>query len=104
MKPGKHGTVNKDDEYSWSNKSLERELAIGVLDQAIEDFLHAKKLDIRHKIDAYHWFMADDTDHSGRLWLFSFTAICEQLDLEPDSVRKRLFKQAMNPIKQCLDK
>ena len=97
-------TQNSHSASSCSNESLERDLAIGVLDQAIEDFLHAKKLDIRHKTDAYHWFMADDIDHSGKLWLFSFTAICEQLDIDPDSVRKRLFKQAMNPVKKVESK
>lgn len=48
--------------------------------------------------EAERWIMADDTD-----WLFSFTNICEHLDLDPHYLRKRLLRWKNKRLSRQVD-
>lgn len=67
-----------------------RALWAGVLEQAIRDWREPEKLS-NHQTDyavrslALHWFFSD------RQTIGSFRFVCEVLDLDCDSVRRRIF-------------
>ncbi len=93
---------------------LEEDLMVAVLEQAKDDLLHTKRgspgkrgklsPSVRLRMEAYDWFMVDAVDHNKRLWPFSFTSICEYLDIDPDRFRREVFKQAMNPPQKVIVK
>jgi hypothetical protein len=63
----------------------EKELMLSVLEEA-KNNLTNKKQSIRD--DAYRWFTEQPTD-----WFFSFHSLCEQLDVDPGTVRRQIFKR-----------
>lgn len=73
-------------EHETGQASLnpEKELMLHVLKEA-KDNLTNKKRSVRE--NAYKWFLEKDTT-----WFFSFRSICEQMDVEPDSARRQIFK------------
>jgi len=92
----------------WSRTravSPERELALAVLEQAINDLItHRFARRRRHQRaywEAYQWMVADDHD-----WPFSFINLCASLRLEAQPIRRRLL-DGTNPgdmprsIAQC---
>jgi hypothetical protein len=76
----------------WSarvERSGEQLLALAVLEQAVEDlgrFRDARRADQQRLFDqTYRWLTSND-----RSWPYSFTSICETLELAPDPIRSRL--------------
>jgi hypothetical protein len=76
----------------WSRtveRSGEQLLALAVLEQAVEDLGRcrgARRADQRRIFDqTYHWLTSND-----RSWPYSFTSICELLELPPGRIRSRL--------------
>jgi predicted Ser/Thr protein kinase len=71
----------------------EKELMLAVLEDAISSFqryLVARNEGERKQFqDAQEWILGKDED-----WLFSFDAICEALDLDPDYLRRGLMAWA----------
>jgi hypothetical protein len=76
----------------WSanvERSGEQLLALAVLEQAVEDLGRcrgARRPDQQRLFDqTYRWLTSND-----RSWPYSFTSICELLELAPDPIRSRL--------------
>jgi predicted Ser/Thr protein kinase len=71
----------------------EKELMLAVLEDAISSFqryLIARNEGERKQFqEAQEWILGKDED-----WLFSFDAICEALDLDPDYLRRGLMAWA----------
>lgn len=65
----------------------EKELMIYMILQAIEDLKGADKGKFREETLA--WFTTHDEKH----WFLSFENICEQLDIDVDTVRRRILAQ-----------
>jgi len=72
-------------ETGQASLSPERELMLHVLKEA-KDNLTAKKQSLRE--DAYRWFAEKDST-----WFFSFRSICEQMDVDPGSTRRKIFRR-----------
>jgi len=70
-------------------RSGEQLLALAVLEQAVEDlgrYRRARRADQQRIFDqTYRWLTSND-----RSWPYSFTSICELLELPPDPIRSRL--------------
>lgn len=65
----------------------ERELMVAVISQAKDDLYGADRG--RFEKDALAWFTeAKSLDRAGRPWLYSFESICEQLDLDVETIRR----------------
>ncbi len=71
----------------------ENGLALAILQQAIDDLRNhrrASKPEFRRiYAKAYRWVTSED-----RSWLYSFTSICELLDVEPEMMRSRLLSDS----------
>ena len=63
----------------------EKDLMIAVLADAIEDYKKYLAADSPRFRQAQDWLFVDDADR-----LFSFTSICEILDLSPTRIRRQL--------------
>jgi hypothetical protein len=78
---------------SWTGA---RRLLLGVLEDAIANwcrYRHASSTRGKRQFrEACDWLWSDD-----RSWLYSFTSICEHLDLDPDYVRARLTQHRPRP-------
>jgi len=72
-------------ETGQASLSPEGELMLSVLKEA-KDNLTAKKQSLRE--DAYRWFVEKDST-----WFFSFRSICEQMDVDPGSTRRKIFRR-----------
>jgi hypothetical protein len=76
----------------------QRRLMIAVLEDAIECFQkYVEAKDVRGRQlgdEAEEWFLTDDPN-----WLFSFSNVCEALDLNPAFLREGLFAwKAKQPV------
>jgi hypothetical protein len=71
------------------SKGTQRELAGGVLKQAIQDLqrFHGATTGVERELyrDAYSWVMSDDCT-----WPFSFLNVCRLLNQGPDELREAL--------------
>jgi hypothetical protein len=80
-----------DFEESFKNRLPEPEkaLMLAVLKSALEDFQDSiderNCIEKQRFLDAEEWILNTDND-----WAFSFENICEALQLEPSSIRRRL--------------
>lgn len=71
----------------------EKILMLKVARCAVDDYQHPKgTLRKRQRLrrEALRWFLVDEVDDEGTRWPFSFTAICEVFDLDPQAIRDRL--------------
>ena len=66
--------------FGGPGESPEKDLMVAIVTQAKLDLFRPNK---RRSEMALTWFLT-----SGRSWLLSFESICEQLDLDPDIVRR----------------
>jgi len=69
----------------------EKELLLHILEQAKDDLAVKRPRTTkqkREKEEAYRWFKQRHSD-----WFFSFYSICEELDVDPDRMRRLIFKQ-----------
>ena len=77
----------------YISETSQRELASGVLKQAVQDLrrLHGATSAIERELylDAYSWLTSDDCS-----WPFSFLNVCQLLNLTPDIVRQELVADA----------
>src|SRR5229473_2998446 len=73
----------------YISETSQRELASGVLKQAVQDLrrFHGATSAIKRELylDAYSWLTSDDCS-----WPFSFLNVCQLLNLTPDIVRQEL--------------
>ena len=76
----------------------ERGLMVAMIEQAKNDFYGAN--DGRFVKDALTWLTAKDPDpvKEGRGWLYSFESICEQLDLDAETIRKGILNRYKGDI------
>jgi len=83
--------MNLADDYQ--SETSQRELASGVLKQAVQDLrrFHGATSAIERELylDAYSWLTSDDCS-----WPFSFLNVCQLLNLTPDIVRQELVADA----------
>ncbi len=71
----------------------EHDLLVKMLKQAVEDYKNPRgnlKKRERLRAEAKEWFAHDTIDDFGDPWPFSFTNVCEALNLDPQAVRDRL--------------
>ncbi len=77
----------------YISETSQRELASGVLKQAVQDLrrFHGATSAIERELylDAYSWLTSDDCS-----WPFSFLNVCQLLNLTPDIVRQELVADA----------
>ncbi len=77
----------------YISETSQRELASGVLKQAVQDLrrFHGATSAIERELylDAYSWLTSDDSS-----WPFSFLNVCQLLNLTPDIVRQELVADA----------
>jgi hypothetical protein len=77
----------------YISETSQRELASGVLKQAVQDLrrFHGATSAIERELylDAYSWLTSDDCS-----WPFSFLNVCQLLNLTPDIVRRELVADA----------
>ncbi len=77
----------------YISETSQRELASGVLKQAVQDLrrFHGATSAIKRELylDAYSWLTSDDCS-----WPFSFLNVCQLLNLTPDIVRQELVADA----------
>jgi hypothetical protein len=77
----------------YISETSQRELASGVLKQAVQDLrrFHGTTSAIERELylDAYSWLTSDDCS-----WPFSFLNVCQLLNLTPDIVRQELVADA----------
>jgi len=76
----------------WSHSTYippERELALAVMERAIDDLAQSRfaktRRGQREYWDAYDWVAAED-----REWPFSFVNLCDALGLDVESTRRRI--------------
>jgi len=84
-----HYTV--EHETGQASLNPEKELLLFVLKQAKDDLAVKRPRTIkqkREKEDAYRWFKQQHSD-----WFFSFHSLCEQLDMDPGTVRRGIFRR-----------
>ena len=86
----------------WSHSTFispERELALAVMEQAIEELASKRfartRRDQRAFWQAYDWVAAED-----REWPFSFVNLCEAFALDVESTRRRVLDATM-PSNAC---
>jgi hypothetical protein len=86
----------------WSHSTYippERELALAVMEQAIDDLAHNRFAKARRGQraywDAYDWVAAED-----REWPFSFLNLCDALGLHVESTRRRVLDTTL-PSNVC---
>lgn len=70
----------------------ERDLMVHVIEQAKNDLYGANNG--RFVKDALTWLTKRDSDpvKAGRGWMYSFESICEQLDLDADTIRRGILE------------
>ena len=77
----------------YISETSQRELASGVLKQAVQDLrrFHGATSAIERELylDAYRWVISDDCS-----WPFSFLTVCQLLNLAPESLRQELLTDA----------
>ena len=76
-----HHTVER--ETGRASLNPEKELMLSVIQEA-KDNLTNKKRNIRE--DAHAWFMEGKSN-----WYFSFYSICEELDIDYKTMRRKIF-------------
>jgi hypothetical protein len=79
--------MNAADNYQF--ETSRRDLAAGILEQATLDLrpFHGATSGLEREfyLDAYRWVMSDDCS-----WPFSFSNVCQLLDLIPETVREEV--------------
>ena len=79
--------MNAADNYQF--ETSRRDLAAGILEQATLDLRRfhgaTSGLEREFYLDAYRWVMSDDCS-----WPFSFSNVCQLLDLIPETVREEV--------------
>jgi hypothetical protein len=79
--------MNAADNYQF--ETSRRDLAAGILEQATLDLRRfhgaTSGLEREFYLDAYRWGMSDDCS-----WPFSFSNVCQLLDLIPETVREEV--------------
>lgn len=71
----------------------EHDLLVKMLKQAVEDYKNPRgniRKRKRLREEAREWFAHDSVDEFGDPWPFSFTNVCEALNLDPQAIRDRL--------------
>lgn len=72
-------------------RAPERDLALAMLEDAVmcfQKYLKSTREKERHIFtETEEWFLSDDRD-----WVFSFTNLCDFLGLDPEFLRKGLFR------------
>ena len=74
--------------FGGPSTSPERELMVRMIEQAKDDLMGAEGG--KHVKDALEWFNTPSPTpcRGDRPWLYSFHSICEQLDLDIDTIRR----------------
>ena len=79
--------MNAADDYQF--ETSRKDLAAGILKQAGLDLrrFHDATSEIEREfyLDAYRWLISDDCS-----WPFSFSNVCQLLDLSPETVREEV--------------
>ena len=79
--------MNAADDYQF--ETSRKDLAAGILKQAGLDLrrFHGGTSEIEREfyLDAYRWVISDDCS-----WPFSFSNVCQLLDLSPETVREEV--------------
>jgi hypothetical protein len=79
--------MNAADNYQF--ETSRRDLAAGILEQATLDLrrFHGAPSGLEREfyLDAYRWVISDDCS-----WPFSFSNVCQLLDLIPETVREEV--------------
>ena len=79
--------MNAADDYQF--ETSRRDLAAGILEQARLDLRRfhgaTSGLEREFYLDAYRWVISDDSS-----WPFSFSNVCQLLDLTPETVREEV--------------
>jgi hypothetical protein len=79
--------MNAADDYQF--ETSRKDLAAGILKQAGVDLrrFHDATSEIEREfyLDAYRWVISDDCS-----WPFSFSNVCQLLDLSPETVREEV--------------
>jgi hypothetical protein len=79
--------MNAADNYQF--ETSRRDLAAGILEQATLDLrrFHGATSAVEREfyLDAYRWVISDDCS-----WPFSFSNVCQLLDLIPETVREEV--------------
>ncbi len=71
----------------------EHDLLVKMLRQAVEDYKNPRgnfKKRERLREESREWFIYDTKDEFDDPWPFSFTNVCEALNLDPQAIRDRL--------------
>ena len=80
--------------FGGPGESPEKDLMVVIVTQAKLDLFHPNK---RRSEMALTWFLETNVKLGDRPWLFSFQNICEQLDLDPDIMRRGIFRHRKGP-------
>ena len=80
--------------FGGPGESPEKDLMVAIVTQAKLDLFHPNK---RRSEMALVWFLETNVKLGDRPWLFSFQNICEQLDLDPDIVRRGILRARRVP-------
>ena len=81
--------------FGGPGESPEKNLMVAIVTRAKLDLFHSNK---QRSEMALTWFLSKDVkDLHGRPWLLSFESICNQLDSDPDIVRRAILKQSKSP-------
>ena len=75
--------------FGGPGESPEKDLMVAMVTQAKLDLFHPNK---RRSEMALTWFLTSDPS-----WLLSFESICEQLDLDPDVIRRGILQRHESP-------
>jgi hypothetical protein len=79
--------MNAADDYQF--ETSQKDLAAGILKQATLDLRRfyggTREIEREFYLDAYRWVISDDCS-----WPFSFSNVCQLLDLIPENVREEL--------------